>query len=194
MLRHCTIDELLELRDGGGTDACRAHVAQCEACGAELERLYQRRAALKALSGMTPPRDRWPVVRDAVMAQRRRTRRWWTAGAGVVAAAVVALVVGVNAVSPVASGDPQAALDSLVQRSNELDQTLRVVSAERRVMDGLTALTIAELEDRVAAVDSALARGGTLPRDEMQTLWHERVNLMQALVTSHVRRVSYVGF
>jgi len=196
MFRHCSMDELLELRDGRGTAASRGHLAACDACRAELERLHQRRAALKALSGVPVPRDRWPAVRDAYVAERR-AGRWRLAGwSGLAAAAVAIAALGVgSAVSNGTLGE-QTMLDSLRERSQQLDYTLQEVGTRRRVMDGLTALTIAELEDRVAVVDSAIERAGVVPvgTHDIRDLWHERVTLMEALVTSHVQRVSYVGF
>jgi hypothetical protein len=45
MLRHCTIGELLDLRDGEGSAVARSHVDECDACRAELDRLHQRAAA-----------------------------------------------------------------------------------------------------------------------------------------------------
>lgn len=196
MFRHCTMDELLEVRDGRGTDACRRHVAECEPCRVELERLHQRRAALKALSHVTPPRDRWPAVREAYRAERRAGRRHVAAWSGLAAAAVILLVLGLGVAGPGPSVADRVSLDSLMQRSERLDDALREVGARRRVMDGLTALTIVELEDRVGMIDSALeltrrGRGGPY---ETRDLWQQRVDLMEALVTSHVQRVSYVGF
>jgi hypothetical protein len=197
MFRHCTMDELLELRDGRGTEASRRHVTTCGACGHELERLHQRRAALKALPSLPAPRGRWAAIRDGYVTERRAARRRWAAWTGLAAAAAVLLVAGVALVGPrLVPGDDRAALDSLVLRSEQLDLTLQQVGAQRRVMDGLTALTIAELEDRVWAVDSAIgsARTTSLPQTELRDLWSRRVNLMEVLVTSHVQSVSYVGF
>jgi len=56
-IRHGTTEELLALRDGEGSAWIRAHVAECRACAAELFRLEQMRARLKALPSFTPPRD-----------------------------------------------------------------------------------------------------------------------------------------
>ena len=196
MFRHCTMDELLELRDGRGSETVRGHVAACDACGRELDRLHQRRAALKALPSAVAPRDRWTAVRDAYVAERRDSRRlvaWSSLGV----AALILLVAGAGVLVPRLVPDAdRVVLDSLVRRSEQLDLTLQEVGGQRRVMDGLTALTIAELEDRVRAVDSAIGNAGTasLPEDDLRGLWYERVNLMEALVTSHVQRVSYVGF
>src|SRR2546426_8849857 len=70
-MMHCTMDDVLALAAGEGSAWARQHVAGCAACRAELEALYQRVARLKALPARRPARDRWPAVRDAVLAERR---------------------------------------------------------------------------------------------------------------------------
>src|SRR5437879_10804298 len=76
-MMHCTMDDVLALAAGEGSAWARQHVAGCAACRAELEALYQRVARLKALPARRPARDRWPAVRDAVLAERRRRRERW---------------------------------------------------------------------------------------------------------------------
>src|SRR3989441_2992991 len=78
-MMHCTMDDVLALAAGEGSAWARQHVAGCAACRAELEALYQRVARLKALPARRPARDRWPAVRDAVLAERRRRRSAKTA-------------------------------------------------------------------------------------------------------------------
>lgn len=198
MLRHCTMDELLELRDGGGSAAARSHAEECAPCRAELERLHQRRAALKALPGVSPPRDRWPVVRDAVLAQRQRARRVFFGWSTVVAAAAaVVLVVGVTGLPGGADDIARQELESLMQESEDLETLLQSYHGEGgRVMDGLTAAAIADLEDRIAVVDWTIqqARQTSVTPDEMTDLWRRRVALMDQLVNTHLQQVQYVGF
>ena len=89
-IRHGTGEELLALRDGEGSAWVREHAAACPACAAELERLEQVRAQLRALPSFAPPRDSWPVVREAVRRERARRRIW--AGSSLVAAAAVVVL------------------------------------------------------------------------------------------------------
>ena len=49
MLTHCTMHDLIALRDGAGSAAARRHLAGCTPCATELERLNQRVAAMRAL-------------------------------------------------------------------------------------------------------------------------------------------------
>src|SRR6266700_3712927 len=91
-MMHCTMDDVLALAAGEGSAWARQHVAGCAACRAELEALYQRVARLKALPARRPARDRWPAVRDAVLAERRRRReRWGVSGLAAAAALAAAL-------------------------------------------------------------------------------------------------------
>ena len=58
-MMHCTMDDLVALRDGEGSVWARQHVNHCATCQAELDALFQRIAQLKALPALRPPRDRW---------------------------------------------------------------------------------------------------------------------------------------
>ena len=197
MLRHCAISELLDLRDGEGSAWTRTHVSECEDCRAELERLHQRVAALKALPSYSPPRDRWPVVREQLQRSHRRAR-WQRAGWGGLAAAA-ALALFITARGLVGPGTPPLMaqeVTDLQQESVQLEQVLRQVEGERRVLRGVTVAVIVELEDRIAIIDAGIA---TVQRDEngvtieLRDLWRERVTLMDQLVVTHVQQASYVG-
>src|SRR5438552_19170750 len=83
---HCTMDDLLALRANEGSAWARRHLDECSVCQTELEALYQRVARLKALPPLGPARDRWPAIRDAIVAERRRRVRRWS-GVGPAAAA-----------------------------------------------------------------------------------------------------------
>src|SRR2546430_10686169 len=92
-MMHCTMDDLLALAAGEGSAWARQHAAGCAACRAELEALYQRVAQLKALPTRRPARDRWPAVRDAVLAERRRRRERWGVSGLAPATAIARMVV-----------------------------------------------------------------------------------------------------
>ena len=207
MLRHCTMAELLEVRDGQGTAAARNHIEECAACRAELERVHQRVAALKALPSLRPPRDRWPVVRETLVGGRRRRWNRGVAVSGLAAAAVVALAVGIRGITSVPQEEPvvvegpavvayPVALESLVGESRRLEEVLWAVGRRGRVVDGLTATAIADLEDRISLIDAGIQQAGMIrasPR-EMTSLWQQRVVLMNTLVNVHVRQVGYEGY
>ena len=195
MLIHCTMDELLAIRDGQGSQGALRHLDECDECCNELELLHQRVAALKALPSLRPPRDRWSVVRDEVLARRARTRRrfggWLTAAA----AASVALAVGLGGlVTPaVQEQDPLA---ELVSEAQMLERALRTMRPETRVLTGRIAGAVAALEDRLELLDVRFerARVQRLSRERVIVLWQERVGLMDALVNVHARPVILIGF
>jgi hypothetical protein len=200
-MTHLTMDQLLELRDGAtepGSAGARDHVAQCAHCQAELERLHQRVARLKALPTLTPPRDRWPAVRGQVMAVRRRRFAWRGVGSLALAASIALMILlspepGVTPTAP----DPQAELEAAMLQSRLLEQALTEYEPERRVTDGYTARVVAELEDRISALDQELqviqlTPDPTADRQLLQ-LWRQRVGLMDALVNVHLTRASNVG-
>jgi len=194
-MMHCTMDDLLALRAGEASAWARSHTEACATCRAELDALYQRVAQLKALPARRPPRDRWPVVRDAVLAEGRRRRSRWGAWSMAAAAATVA---GLLVFRPFGTGQANAAdLASIKRESATLEQQLRAVDPDARVMSGRTAALAAALEDRIAGIDGELARvaspDAARRADELVKLWQQRVDLMQQLVGVHVTRASYVG-
>src|SRR2546428_13861912 len=72
---HCTMEDLVAVRDGEGSTGARQHLEDCAACRAELDALYQRVAQLKALPALRPPRDRGDVGRAELVATQRLRRR-----------------------------------------------------------------------------------------------------------------------
>ena len=195
MLIHCTMDELLAIRDGQGSQGALRHLDECDECCNELELLHQRVAALKALPSLRPPRDRWSVVRDEVLAQRARTRRrfggWLTAAA----AASVALAIGLGGLVTPAAQEPDP-LAELVSEAQMLERALRTMRPETRVLTGRIAGAVAALADRLEFLDVRVeqARMQRLSRERVIVLWQERVGLMDALVNVHARPVILIGF
>ena len=195
MLIHCTMDELLAIRDGQGSQGALRHLDECDECCNELELLHQRVAALKALPSLRPPRDRWSVVRDEVLARRARARRrfggWLTAAA----AASVALAIGLGGLVTPAVQEPDP-LAELVSEAQMLERALRTMRPETRVLTGRIAGAVAALEDRLELLDLRFeqARVQRLSRERVIVLWQERVGLMDALVNVHARPVILIGF
>lgn len=201
MNAHCTLDELLELRAGEAGPGVRTHIEECEECQEEMDRLGRRIAAFRALPVRRPPRDRWPVVRERFLAERRRERRRQVGWGGFAVAAGLTLAIGFQSAGWLGTNgdDGQVAeerIEQLVIESRQLEDALTAYGTEGRVLSTRTAGVIADLEDRIALVDAGivrLSRAGA-PRDELMTLWRDRVQLMGALVNTHVTRATYVGF
>ena len=203
-MTHLTMEQLLALREPGsepGAAAAREHVEACAACAAELDRLHQRVARLRALPTLAPARDRWP----AVQARRRARRRTvMLRRAGFATLAMAASLAGIALVRPAVgpAGQPTAVvateLAEVKQNSQALEGVLQAYNLEGRVVDGHTARIAGVLEDRIAEVDqqlqaAELERSAAAQDRELLQLWRERVGLLDALVDVHVTRASNVG-
>lgn len=195
MLIHCTMDELLAIRDGEGSQAASRHLDECDECSHELDLLHQRVAALKTMPTLNAPRDRWSVVRDEVLAGRAKKRRQFVGWLGAAAAASVMLTLGVGQLVVPAAREPDP-LAELVNEAQSLEQALRVFRPESRVMSGRVATAVAALEDRLFALEVRFGRAQQrrASREQFIRLWEERVGLMGALVEVRRAPVTYVGF
>jgi hypothetical protein len=201
-MTHLSMDALVSLREPGlepGDAAAREHLEGCEHCRAELERLHQRVARLKALPGLRSGRDRWPEVRTRVMAERRHHRNRMAGLVGLAAAASIALAV---AIGPVPAPGPIVAsnadeIQQAMDRSQALESALHRYDPESHVLDGRTARITQELEDRIAQVDRELEVADLMEQQarepQVLRLWRERVGLLDALMDVHVTRASNAG-
>ncbi len=198
-MTHLSVDALVSLREPGsepGDAAAREHLNQCAQCQAELQRLHQRVARLKALPTLRPSRDRWPETKARFKAERRRRRTRVVGLSGLALAASVAIAIAVGDLSRPADGTAEQ-LNQAMERSQVLESALSEYNPAGRVLDGRTARIAGELEDRIARVDrelevTELMRQQATDRDLLK-LWRERIGLLDALVDVHVTRASNAG-
>lgn len=197
---HLTMAQLIAVRDGDRSEpelaAAHRHAEHCASCRAELERLHQRTARLRALTRLEPDTDQFPVVMARLAADRRHWRHRVAAVTGLAAAAALAItVVGADLVAPPAL-DASEQLRTAISRSQLLERTLSDYNPEQRVLDGRTIEVVIQLEDRIAAVDARLQEIGRLERGKRLpaevALWQERVGLMSALVDVHLTKATNV--
>jgi hypothetical protein len=198
-MTHLSMEALLSLREAGaepGDATARAHLESCDGCRAELERLHQRVARLKALPALRPTRDRWPQTAARVREERRRRRLRTSGLIGLAAAASIALGVLVGGPGGAVSAGEQQ-INLAMARSQALESALSEYHPETRVLDGRTAGIAQELEDRIARVDRELEMAELMEQQardaQLLRLWRERVGLLDALVDVHVTRASNVG-
>jgi len=211
---HLTMEQLIALREPGlepGVQAWRDHAAECAACGAELDRLDQRVARLKALPALRPSRDRLAIVMARANAERRarrRNRALRLVLVGVALAASVTLAVtAVRSLRPertlvrVAPDGAELAspeLEQVMSRSQQLERAIASFDLDRQVVDGRTAGITQTLEDRLARVDRQIemvdVMTGVARQQEALRLWRERVGLLDALMDVHLTGARYVGF
>lgn len=199
-MTHLSMDALVSLREPGlepGDAAAREHLEGCAECRAELERLHQRVARLKALPALRPARDRWPEVRARAITERRSRRMRRASLAGLAAAASIALAVGLTPGGPGRAELEGQEIQQAMVRSQALESALHRYNPEGHVLDGRTARIAQELEDRIAKVDRELEMADLMqqesPKSEVLRLWRERVGLLDALVDVHVTRASNAG-
>jgi len=178
---------------------------------------------LRAMPELEPPADTW----QRIVAQSARLNRLrWSGGLAVAASVVIAIIIGVlylerpefaapaavqPSIQPLIVSAPairpevrtvDAQVRVLQQRSHDMERILSGLPRRGRVARADTAGVIAELEDRIAAVDyqlnrAGLDRAGRLsrrtpglapvagPRYELTDapdLWRRRVEFMDQLV------------
>jgi hypothetical protein len=192
--RHATAEELLALRDGEGHVWTKAHVETCAACGAELYRLEQVRAQLRALPAFAPPRDRWTVVAERAKRERRTRRFSGVAGLAAAAALGGLLLVAVQGTRPDAL-EAETTLRSAMARSQAMEQVLQGVDPDSRALGGDAAGAVLALQRRLETIDARLgdpSEWGNDP-DRQAQLWNERAGLLSALVDVHTTHVAYAG-
>jgi len=191
-MMHCTMEDLGALQAGEASVWARRHITTCATCQAELEGLYQRIAQLKALPALRPPRDRWPAVKSALHAQRSRRRRTWGTWTG--SLALAATIAAILLIQPAGPGQLNAELSHVKQQSATLEDSLQQYDIDGRVLSGHAAAVVADLEDRISAVDGSLAQRDQSVQDaDLVKLWQERVGLMRELVNARATRARYVG-
>lgn len=194
--RHGTTEELVALRDGEGSAWVRAHVESCAVCAAELYRLEQMRARLKALPAQAAPRDRWPLIAD--LARRERRARRLHSAVGLAAAAVLAAVtfVAVRPAAPSAQAEARAEIDRAMIQSRAMEAALQALGPEQRVLPGAAAKVAAELTANLSEVDAALNQPGAWRQEpgRVVELWRERTGILSALVDVHAGRATFASF
>jgi anti-sigma factor RsiW len=104
-IRGLLADHHASLLDGRRAHEVAAHVAECEACAAELAALGRTTALLDATEPARPSRDLWPQI-AAQLKPRERPRVWWgpplpaQTRLGLQVATVVLLVLALAVVLP----------------------------------------------------------------------------------------------
>jgi hypothetical protein len=206
-MTHLTMEQLLAVREPGlepGVAGWRDHASACDLCRAELERLDQRVARLRALPALQPSRNRFAEIRTGARASRRR-RQWVVFSAGGIAVAASLALAVVLTRGPGGSADgtaqqmaEQQELDSIIASSRSLEGTIQAYNPDQRVTDGRTASVAASLEDRLARVDDQLQlvdmMDQSMRKEAALRLWRERVGLLNALVDVRATRARAVGF
>jgi hypothetical protein len=174
---------------------------------------------LRELKDTTPPREVWQRIESQARAEGLLQGRYfqtakWLTGAGIAAAVVLAVlnvpvtpvidsgedVFGEQTFSATPSDDDisdsgPANLNALMVQSQEIERNLRALPGQPRMVRAGTAATIAELEDRIAAIDYRLNHPQyRLTRVEAEIYWRERVRLMNSLLNLRTAQAQRMAF
>jgi len=171
-------------------------------CGLTADERELLQTELKGLPDVMPPRAVWHRIREQAEAEglisqtRMRRPMTWHGGVGLAAAVALAAVLvpvmmntpepqGVTepAVAEPSNSVPVNALQALMVQSRQLESDLRSLPDEPRVRQAGTVATIADIEDRIAAIDYQLNDPSyQMTEEEQHIFWRERVRLMKLLV------------
>ena len=171
-------------------------------------------AGLRALPDTMPPRAVWERLREQAAAEgllvehKQTGRRPWYLGAGLAAAAALVAIAlnplsttvetGTGEIVPstMPSNPPiESRLNVLRAESSQLEGELAAMPSAPRVRRAGTAASIAEITDRIAAIDFQLGDPEIqLSPDEEEIFWRERVRLMKLLVKLRYAQAQRAAF
>lgn len=200
---HPRFDQLLS---GALEEEVALHVSACAECRTHFEGAQLTAARLRALPAQTDAPDRWLAIQYALRARGdvrsapKARRPGWLLPAASAALVVIAVLITVSSQGPRDRSHSQSvAIDdartgsapvqvpapaALIAESQRLEAVLASLPADARLTRAGTALTVADLEDRIRWVDYRLdlvTESGINPR-QADLLWRERVELLNSLV------------
>ncbi len=169
--------------------------------------------SLKELPDTMPPRAVWLRIREQAEAQgllrqsNVRKRSLWLKSAGVAAAALLAgvMIPGLIETPPtdfpvVPQSAPSnttelSTLQTLMVQSRQLENDLRALPEQPRVLRAGTVATISGLQDRIAAIDYQLNDPGVrMTPEDRELFWRERVRLMKSLLQLRYAQAQRAAF
>lgn len=171
---------------------------------------------LAELDDTVPPREVWQRIESQARAEglfRNRIAEGtkWFAGTGIAAAVVLAVLniplattvvdngsENISATPPVSvatDNNSPANLNALMVQSRQIERDLRALPGQPSLMRASTAATIAELEDRIAAIDYRLNHPDIrLSPVQAEIYWRERVRLMNSLLNLRRAQAQRMAF
>jgi hypothetical protein len=180
-------------------------------CGLSIAERDVLKMKLEALEDTVPPREVWKRIEAQAKAEglfksRIAAGTKWFAGTGI-AAAVVLAVLNVPLINQVAEEGPDISptpavatantspnnLSALMVQSRQIERDLRALPGQPSLMRAGTAATIAQLEDRIAAIDYRLNYTRMTPVDA-EIYWRERVRLMNSLLNLRRAQAQRMAF
>jgi hypothetical protein len=171
-------------------------------------------AGLRALPDTMPPRAVWERIREQadaeglLVAHKQPARRPWYLGMGLAAAAAL-VAIALNPLQTTVEMEPGEIVPSTLPSNPPIESRLNVLRAESSQLEGElasmpaaprvrragTAASIADITDRIAAIDFQLSDSEVqLSPDEEEIFWRERVRLMKLLVQLRYAQAQRAAF
>jgi len=182
-------------------------------CALTAEEHTALQRGLIELPDTMPPRAVWLRIREQAEAQgllrqsNVQKRSLWLKSAGVAGAALLAAVMipvlietpptdfPVVPQSAPSNTTELSALQMLMVQSRQLENDLRALPEQPRVLRAGTVATISGLQDRIAAIDYQLNDPGVrMTPEDRELFWRERVRLMKSLLQLRYAQAQRAAF
>jgi hypothetical protein len=204
---HLSIEQLLD--DPGLTTQAeiQKHLENCSRCRLEVQGIRHTQHRLVSLPQLEPPEQSWTTIQAALHARSRATRSgvWYVAAAASVAVLAVLII---NQRSPeetleaatsrslTENARANEGIVALMEQSRHLDLVLQGMPNRPRVERVAMAATLDSIEDRIQWLDMQLTYASAAESDDArtQTLWRERVDLMDSLVKVRYAQAGRASF
>ena len=202
---HPSVEQLLEFSNQDPSSEIAKHLRECLSCRDQLDSFYRTRDRLRALPNLDPSNEAWLAIRSEVQSPRGEPRRltWYVAAAASVAVLAVLVLTLMDSSElpeqPTAvaeNADANEQIAKLMAQSRQLDMMLQGLPNRPRVERVAMAATLDTIEDRIQWLDVQLNYASASELDDMQTqtLWRERVELMDSLVKVRYAQTGRVSF
>jgi hypothetical protein len=204
---HLSIEQLLE-DPGLSTQAeIQNHLENCLRCRLEVQSIRQTQQRLASLPQLEAPEQSWTNIQAALHVPSRPSRSgvWYAAVAASVAVLAV-LIINQRPAEETLEAAPSRSLSenaranegivTLMEQSRHLDLVLQELPNRPRVERVAMAATLDSIEDRIQWLDMQLTYASAAESDDArtQTLWRERVDLMDSLVKVRYAQAGRASF
>ena len=204
---HLSIEQLLD--DPGLTTQAeiQKHLENCSRCRLEVQSIRQTQHRLVSLPQLEAPEQSWTNIQAALHAPSRPSRSgvWYVAAAASVAVLAV-LIINQRPAEETLEAAPSRSLSenaganegivTLMEQSRHLDLVLQELPNRPRVERVAMAATLDSIEGRIQWLDMQLTYASAAESDDArtQTLWRERVDLMDSLVKVRYAQAGRASF
>lgn len=204
---HLSIEQLLADPELTTRAEIQKHLGNCLRCRLEVQSVRETQHRLMSLPQLEPPEESWERIQAALHSPSRASRSgvWYVAAAASVAVLAV-LIINQRPAEQMLEAAPSRSLTeharanegivTLMEQSRHLDLVLQGLPNRPRVERVAMAATLDSIEDRIQWLDMQLTYASAAGSDDArtQTLWRERVDLMDSLVKVRYAQAGRASF